>query len=101
MIIEMYKVGGHFARADSEKAVKVVASDEEVDEFVRGVMLSADDGCDPDFLDHVTNGWRPYKPYTEDEKAAYPDGDARFLILFERHFPALTAMWFRMATAAI
>lgn len=96
MFVDMYKAGGQWARSDSEKIIKIVATKEEKDSFVAGAtkVITGDGERYNGFKNHVLNDWKTYAPYTDEEKEAFKDRPAYILKLYERDFVNMAVFWF-------
>lgn len=96
MFVDMYKAGGHWSRHDSEKIIKIVADQEEKNTFIAGAkkMIISDEGRYDSFKNHVINDWKPYIPYTDEEKKEFKDKSAYILRLYERDLVNVTVFWF-------
>lgn len=96
MFVDMYKAGGQWAHKGSEKIIKIVASRDEMDTFIKGankVIVSKEDRYEG-FRNHILNDWKPYSPYTDAEKEAFQSEPAYILKLYERDFVNITVFWF-------
>ena len=95
------KAGGHWAKSNSEKIIKIVASEEEMEAFKSGARVTFN-GVKPDrydgFIRHVLEDWRPYEPYTEEEKKTFKDEPAFILRLYERDFENVVVFWFWLSS---
>ena len=95
MIVDIYKVGGMFAPRDSEKAIKIVANEQEMDNFIqeaKTVLSQYEPPCS-DFIKYITTSWKEYEPYTEEEKQEFKNKKAFILKLYERNLFDLVWTW--------
>ena len=94
----MYKAGGPYARKDSEKIIKIVASEKEKDCFIAGAMATIIDERYNRFKNHVINDWKEYTPYTDEEKEYYKNEQPYILRLYESDFENVVVFWFYLSS---